>query len=376
MNGGGFRIGRIFGIPIVIDTSWLVIFFLIVFFFWGDLVEAQRSGAVEPVGDVARWLAALLGAMLFFGSVLIHELSHSVVAVRRGTKVRRIRLFIFGGVSESETEAANPQDEFAITIAGPASSFVLGGLFLGLAALVGDRSVFDELATRLGWVNLLLGGFNLLPGFPLDGGRVLRSIVWRATGDYRRATKTAGNGGRIIAGLMIAVGVLSVFFRNDFGGVWWIVLGWFLFQAAGAALAQLTVTEGLNGVVAAQVMTRTPIAVDSNLTLQQVFDDHFMANNVSAFPVLQEGRVRGLISLKQIGDVPRNGWDEVRVAEIMQVLQPEDAVGVDTPAEELLAKMSGTGQRVVVVEDGRLVGIVTASDVTRWMQRGSLGNSQ
>jgi Zn-dependent protease/CBS domain-containing protein len=372
MNGGGIRIGRIFGIPIVIDTSWLVIFFLIVFFFWGDLTDAQRRGFVEPVGEAALWMMALLGALLFFGSVLIHELSHSVVAVRRGTPVRRIRLFIFGGVSEIEAEAANPQDEFAITVAGPASSFVLGGLFLGLAALTPAGSAFDQVIGRIGWINILLGGFNLLPGFPLDGGRVLRSIVWRATGDYQRATRIAGNGGRIVAGLMIAVGVLSVFFRGDFGGLWWIVLGWFLFQAAGAALAQLTIKEGLSGVIAAQVMTRTPLAVDGSLTLQRLFDDHFMARNVSAFPVLREGRVRGLISLKQLGEVPRNTWNDVLVSDVMQVLQPEDAVGADTPAEDLLTKLSGTGQRVVVVEDGKLVGIVSPSDITRWMQRQSL----
>jgi len=311
--------------------------------------------------------------VFFFGSVLIHELSHSVVAVRRGTKVKRIRLFIFGGVSEIETEAANPQDEFAITIAGPVSSFVLGGVFLGFAALISQGTLLDQLATRLGLVNLLLGGFNLLPGFPLDGGRVLRSIVWRATGDYRRATQIAGNGGRVVAGVMIAIGVLTVFFQGNFGGLWWIVLGWFLFQAAGATLAQLTIQVGLSGVVASQVMTRAPIAVEGDLTLQQVFDDHFMSRNVSAFPVVHQGRVRGLISLKQLGEVPRETWQDVRVSDVMLELRPDEAVRADTPAEELVAKLGGTGQRVVVVEDGRLVGIVSPSDITRWMQRGSLG---
>ena len=371
MNGGGVRIGRILGIPIVVDTSWLVIFFLIVFFFWGDLIDAQQSGVVEPAGDVTLWLAALSGALLFFGSVLVHELSHSVVAVRRGISVGRIRLFIFGGVSEIESEVANPQDEFAITIAGPVSSFLLGGLFLGLAAWVSERSVIDQLMIRLGWVNLLLGAFNLLPGFPLDGGRVLRSIVWRASGDYGKATRIAANGGRVIAGLMIAVGVLSIFFQGEFGGLWWIVLGWFLFQAAGAALSQLTVTVGLSGVTAAQVMTHTPVAVDGNLTLQQVFDQHFMAGNEASFPAVLEGRVRGLISLKQLGAIPRNRWDTVLVSEVMQVLQPVDAVSGDAPAQELLAKLSVSGQQVVVVEEGRLVGIVSATDITRWLQRHS-----
>jgi CBS domain-containing protein len=206
----------------------------------------------------------------------------------------------------------------------------------------------------------------------LDGGRVLRSIVWRATGDYRRATRVAGNGGRIVAGLMIAIGVLSVFFRGEFGGLWWIVLGWFLFQAAGAALGQLTVTAGLSGVTAAQVMTGTPVAVDGNLTLQQVFDDYFMARNESSFPAVLEGRVRGLISLKQLGEVPRDRWAVVLVSEIMQVLKPEDAVGGGAPAEELLAKLSMSGQQVVVVEEGRLVGMVSATDITRWLRQQSL----
>jgi Zn-dependent protease len=372
VNGGGIRIGRVFGIPIVIDTSWLVIFFLIVFFFYGDLNEAQLRGLVAPVGSLATWTVAILGALLFFGSVLIHELSHSVVALRRGSTVTRIRLFIFGGVSEIETEVSSPQDEFAITIAGPASSFLLGGVFLGIAALVIDGTVIDQVIIRLGWVNLILGTFNLLPGFPLDGGRVLRSVVWRTTGDFQRATRVAANGGRIVAGLMIAIGVLSVFFQGEFGGLWWIVLGWFLYQAAGAALGRLAINVSLEGVTAAQVMTRTPVAVDGALTLQQVFDEHFMAENVSSFPVLVTGRVRGLITLKQMGEVPRGRWAEVRVSDIMQVLQPEDAVSADSPAEELLAKLKDGGQRVVVVQEGRLVGIVSAGDITRWMQRQSL----
>lgn len=372
MNGGGIRIGRVSGIPIVVDTSWLVIFFLIVFFFYGDVTEAQRSGLVAPISNLATWVAALLGALLFFGSVLIHELSHSVVAVRRGSTVTRIRLFIFGGVSEIETEVANPQDEFAITIVGPLSSFLLGGLFLGMAALVADGTVIDQLLIRLGWVNVILGAFNLLPGFPLDGGRVLRSVVWRATGNYQRATRVAANGGRVVAGLMIAIGVLSVFFQGEFGGLWWIVLGWFLYQAAGAALGRLAITVGLEGVTAAQVMTRTPMAVDGGLTLQRVFDEHFMVENVSSFPVLVTGRVRGLITLKQLGEVPRHRWEEMLVTDIMQVLQPEDAVNANSPAAELLEKFKDGGQRVVVVDEGKLIGIVSAGDITRWMQRQSL----
>jgi Zn-dependent protease/predicted transcriptional regulator len=372
VNGGGIRIGRVFGIPIVVDTSWLVIFFLIVFFFYGDLTEAQRWGLVAPVSTPAVWGVALVGAVLFFGSVLVHELSHSVVAMRRGSTVTRIRLFIFGGVSEIETEVTSPQDEFVITVAGPLSSFVLGGVFLGIAGLILDGTVVDQVIIRLGWVNLILGAFNLLPGFPLDGGRILRSMVWRATGDYRRATRVAANGGRVIAGLMIAIGVVSVFLQGEFGGLWWIVLGWFLYQAAGAALGSVAIEVGLKGVTAAQVMTRAPVAVDGDLTLQEVFDEHFMAQNVPSYPVVIAGRVRGLITLKQMGEIPRSRWTGVKVSDIMHVLRPEDAVSTDAPAEELLGRFQAGGQRVVVVEEGKLVGIVSAGDITRWLQRQSL----
>ena len=171
---------------------------------------------------------------------------------------------------------------------------------------------------------------------------------------------------------MIVIGVLSVFFQGEFGGLWWIVLGWFLYQAAGAALGRMAIDVGLEGVTAAQVMTRPPVAVDGDLTLQQVFDEHFMKQNVPSFPVLIAGRVRGLIMLKQMGEIPRARWSTVKVSDLMQVLHPEDAVDPATPAAELLGRLQDGGKRVVVVEDGTLVGIVSAGDITRWLQRQSL----
>lgn len=369
MNGKGFSIGRVHGIPITVDASWLIIFFLIWMFFWTDLVTTADEGTIASVAGAGAWVGALVGTLLFFGSVIVHELSHSLVAIGRGIPVKRIRLFIFGGVSEIEAEATTPGTEFAITIAGPLSSVVLGGMFFGFTFLFADGSIVHHLAGRLAFVNVVLGVFNLAPGFPLDGGRVLRSIVWKITGDFDRATRVAVAGGRGVALLMVVAGVIDLFTTGDFGGLWWIVLGWFLFQAAGSALSQMETKRILHDVTAGQIMTPTPVAVDGALTLQQVFDEYFMQHNYSCFPVVEGGRVRGLISLRQLREVDRRQWDSVRIVDVMRRLEPDDAVSADTDAETLLPRLVEEGHRVVVVRDGRLVGIISSSDVARWMQR-------
>lgn len=369
MNGKGFSIGRVHGIPITVDASWLIIFFLIWMFFWTDLVTTAEQGLVASAGDVGAWVGAFVGTLLFFGSVIVHELSHSLVAVGRGIQVKRIRLFVFGGVSEIEEEATTPGEEFAITIAGPLASVILGGMFFGFSFLFADGSVVHHLTGRLAFVNLVLGVFNLAPGFPLDGGRVLRSIVWKITGDFERSTRVAVACGRGIALLMVVVGVFVLFTRGDFEGLWWIVLGWFLFQAAGSALAQMETKQVLRGVTAGQMMTPTPIAVGGELLLQELFDDYFMQHNYSCFPVVEGGRVRGLISMRQLREVDRGRWGVVRTTDVMRRLEPEDSVSADADVETLLPRLVGEGNRVVVVRDGRLVGIISSSDVARWIQR-------
>lgn len=390
---GGIRIGRIFGIPIIIDTSWLVIFFLITWAFWGQFRLLAPS-----VSTTSVWVAALVASLLFFASVLIHELSHSVVAIRRGIPVKQIRLFIFGGVSEISEEASSPQDEFAITIAGPLASFVLAVVFYGItlvlpdgrAALQGaidmvfrgrvDRipsadqaaAVVAMIPATLAFINAALGLFNLLPGFPLDGGRVLRSIVWRVTGSWHRATVIAIAGGRALAFVMITLGLFDVLFAGDVGGLWYVLLGWFLMQAANSARVQMEVKEGLVGVTAGQLMTPTPVALPGDITLQEAFDEYIMAHNYSVFPVVVDGRVRGTLSLAHLRQFPRVQWPVVTVAEAMTPLEPGDAVSADAPVDHLIDRLAGGGRRVVVVDGGRLVGIISPSDVTRWLQRGGL----
>jgi Zn-dependent protease/predicted transcriptional regulator len=364
VNGKGFVIGRVHGIPISVDASWLIIFFLIWMYFWSDLV--QQGIAASQTGV---WVGAFVGTVLFFGSVVVHELSHSLVSVGRGIPVKRIRLFVFGGVSEIEEEATTPGVEFAITIAGPLASVVLAGMFFGCSLLFASGTIVDRLCVQLAWINGILGVFNLAPGFPLDGGRVLRSIVWKVTGDLDRATRVAVAGGRGVAIVMVVVGVITLLTRGNLGGLWWIVLGWFLFQAAGSAQAQMEAKESLRGVTAGQIMTPAPVAVDGDLSLQDLFDHYFMQHNYSCFPVVEEGRVRGIVSLRQLREVDRERWPAVRTAEVMRRLEPGDAVPAQTDVESLIPRLDQEGRRVVVVSDDRLVGIISSSDVARWIQR-------
>jgi Zn-dependent protease/predicted transcriptional regulator len=366
VNGKGFVIGRVHGIPISVDASWLIIFFLIWMFFWTDLAS---PGSGLDAAQTGVWVGAFVGTLLFFGSVVMHELSHSLVAVGRGIPVKRIRLFVFGGVSEIEEEATTPGTEFAITIAGPLASVLLGAMFYGISFLFAEGTLVDHLSKQLAWINVILGVFNLAPGFPLDGGRVLRSIVWRITGDIDKATRVAVMGGRVVSIAMVVVGVISLLTRGNLGGLWWIVLGWFLFQAAGSAQLQMEAKRTLKGVTAGQLMTPTPVVVDGDTNLQDLFDHYFMQHNYSSFPVVLAGRVRGIVSMRQLRDVDRSRWPTVRTSEVMRVLEPEDTVPADVDVESLIPRLSGEGRRVVVVSEGRLVGIISASDIARWIQR-------
>jgi Zn-dependent protease len=249
-------------------------------------------------------------AVLFFLSVLIHELSHSVMARRLGVPVEGITLFIFGGVTRTKQEAETPGDEFAIAVVGPLSSFALAGVFWMLVNLTGDlfpapvRYGFGH----LGWLNLALGAFNLLPGFPLDGGRVLRSVVWRATGDLDRATRTASKGGKLLASALIAAGLLIVLFGN-LGGLWYAAIGWFLFQAASAYGQQAVVRRLFEGLSAADVMSPRLVTVAEDATLQEVVDEYFLRYDHTAFPVRDSvGDTLGILTLRAVRQVPRDQW--------------------------------------------------------------------
>lgn len=367
-SGGRLSLGRWLGIEVTIDTSWLVIAFLIGWSFY--LLYLQQFP------DLSGSVAIVLGigtAVLFFASVLLHELSHSVMARRLGMPVEGITLFIFGGVTRTGEEADSASEEFAVAVVGPLSSFALAAVFWGLVNFTGDLFPAEVQfgLGYLGWLNVALGAFNLLPGFPLDGGRVLRAAVWQATGSMERATRIATSGGRVVGSGLIAVGLVLVLFTGDLGGLWYAAIGWFLSQAAAAHGQQAVVRKLFEGMTARDVMSPRLVTIAENTTLQEAVDDYFLRYDHAAFPVNDDdGETQGILTLRSVRQVPRDEWPVRQAWAVMTRLGDACAVDADTPMDEALKLLTESeDQRVLVTEGGRVVGIITPRDVARWVQR-------
>jgi Zn-dependent protease len=365
---GGFRLGSILGFEIRIDASWFIIFFLL---FW-SLSAGVFPQEYPDLSQAAYYGMGIVTTLLFFASLLAHELSHSLVARTKDIPVEGITLFIFGGMAHTRMEAEEPGDELAIAGAGPLASVVIAGLFAGIAWM-GHRSAWPTLllapAEYLAWINLILAGFNLLPGFPLDGGRLFRAVAWKVTGDVTRATRWASAGGRILGWLLIGLGAIQALGGAAVGGLWLVFIGWFLRTAAQASFRQHLLQSVFQGVPAREVMTSNPTTVSPDLTLRQVVDEHFLKNRYQGYPVVEEknGRAVGLVTLEQVKEVDRDEWERTRVRDVMT---PEEEVEVspDEPMTEVLDRLREGRRRVLVVGDGRLQGVISAGDVTRWVQ--------
>lgn len=382
----GFRIGRIFDINIYIDWSWLFIFVLVA---WNLTVV---FGQFHPDwGFLLRAGVAVTAALLFFASVLAHELAHSLTARAQGVPVRSITLFLFGGVSNIQRHPPSAMAEFLIAIVGPITSIVLGIGFILLAnATAAPVEIdvanpqqliqqLDPLSTLLVWlgpVNILVGIFNMIPGFPLDGGRVLRSIFWVITGNLRRATRYASWIGQGVAWLMIGAGIAMAFgVRIPFlgegllNGLWLAFIGWFLNSAAVQSYQQIVVQDVLEGVPVSEMMRTNAPVVTPDITVGILVHEYIMGTDDHAFPVLEGDRLVGLVTLQDVRKVPRENWDQVRVREIMT---PEDQlvkVAESADASEAVTKLSQRDVRQIpVVRNGNLVGVLRRQDFVRWMQ--------
>lgn len=365
----GIRLGRIAGVEIRVDYSWFIIAFLILWTFTVGVFPASYPGRV-PGAYLAMGAAATL---LFFASILVHELSHSLVARRRGVPVEGITLFIFGGMARSRGEFEKPGDEFVIAGVGPLTSFLISGLF-GVVAWLGTTLGWSVpvvgVALQLAAINLALAVFNLLPGFPLDGGRLLRAVVWQRTGDLRRATRWATNGGKLLGYALIALGVFGLFGGNLIGGVWMILIGWFVRAAAEASMRQLLVQQSLRGVRSADVMSPDPVTVPPDLTVQDFVDQFVQEGRHRAYPVAEADRALGIVAVRQLQDVPRAEWSRLTVADVMVPVEKGIAVSADEPMTEVVPRLTdATGGRVLVVSGGRLEGIITRGDFARWLER-------
>jgi Zn-dependent protease len=301
MFGTSWRVARIAGIEVRIDSSWVVIALLITYSMYLRLsiVYPELSGG----GAVGL---AVVSAVLFFGSVLVHELAHALVAQARGIRVQDITLFLFGGATRAKVDTRGPADEFLIALVGPLTSGLLAGLF-GIAAGLDGDLLSTPLAGTLGylaWTNLLLAAFNLVPGFPLDGGRLLRAAIWKATGSLARATQIASGAGQAVGWLLVAAGVAWLLAGDLAGGIWFAFIGWFLVQAARSSYQELQLQQLLGGVEAEDVMAADLVRIPPQLSLQDAVDDYFMRYNHSGFPVQEGGRTIGLVTLRGIRRVP------------------------------------------------------------------------
>ncbi|MDZ4169993.1 MAG: site-2 protease family protein [Coriobacteriia bacterium] len=358
------RIGRVFGIPIEINLSWLVIFGLVAF----SLATAVFP-AIEESAGAPRWLFAVVGAttaLLFFASILAHELCHSLVAKAEGGSVEKITLFIFGGVAQIDEEPRSPGKEFLMAAAGPGMSLLIAGAsFYGYVALVAGGAAWWAWAPLeyLAGINLFVALFNLLPGFPLDGGRVLRSMLWAATGDVLKATRWASRSGQFIGWTMVVWAVVGVV-GGQSGLIWFGLVGWFIASLAGQAYRQQLVRSRVEGVTVAEVMTPNPEYVSGDLTLDELVHNHFLGGHHARYPVISEGSIVGLVTLPEVKSVDRADWPFVKTIDVTNRDLNALVVPSDAPVEALVPRLAGDRPGALIVSGGgRLVGIVTRADV-------------
>jgi Zn-dependent protease/CBS domain-containing protein len=365
MLRGGISIGRVFGIAIKLHYSWFIIFALVTWALAGSYFPATYPNWSLAI----KITAGILTSFLFFGSVLLHELMHSVVAQRKGIHIEAITLFVLGGVSQITSEPKTAKDEFRMAIAGPLSSLVLGGIFWGIwfawrGSNTGSAQFVAAIAYWLGYINLALGVFNLVPGFPLDGGRVLRSLLWWRRRKLQSATRIASNIGRAIGFLFIFGGIFLVFTPNWFNGIWLALIGWFLESAAAGSYRQLILEEILKGHVASDIMSRDCQIISPDITVERLVNDKILQHGSRCFPVASDGRVEGLITLRDIKAVPRDQWSKRLVSEVMTPLERLKYVKPDEDLSTVLQTMAQNDiNQVPVVQDSNIIGIVGRDNI-------------
>ncbi|MCP9453672.1 MAG: site-2 protease family protein [Nitrospira sp.] len=362
MIGQSVKLTRIRGIDVGIHYSWFIIFVLITFSL------TARFSAQHPHWTVAeQYAVGVATSLLFFVSILLHELAHSFVALAKGIPVRSITLFVFGGVAQIGREPDRPMTEFQIAIAGPIASGLLAVGFWVIATLAGDQ--FERLAALADWlssINVMLAVFNLVPGFPLDGGRIFRALMWHVTGSLTRATRIAAGAGQGIGYVFIFFGIWTGFTANWFSGLWLAFIGWFLMNAAQESVVQVSVRSVLSGLVAEDVMSRDCPIVPERMSLAELVQDHVLRTGQRCFTVADGDRLRGLVTLHQIKMVPQDQWPWVSVGEAMTPVSQVQVVSPDRPILEVLQLLEGQDINQVPVVDGdRLVGMITRDHLLR-----------
>jgi Zn-dependent protease len=373
-RGSGLRIGKILGIPIYLHSTWVIIFAAITY-----IIAAQYRQEHPLWTDAQHWIVGILTSLLFFGSVLFHELSHSVVAQHYKIRVVSITLFLFGGLARIEREPSKAIQEFNIAIAGPLASGFLAGAFLGLTLLFPYSQSVGALAAWLWRTNAALAVFNLLPGFPLDGGRIFRAIVWGATKSFDKATRVAGASGKLIAYAMIVSGLWGAFHGSVQNGIWFAFIGWFILNAAQESVAQVAIRQALAGLSAADVMSKEVPTTPGHITLEE-YSAEVLRTGRRCHLVVNDDRLVGMMNVHTLNSVPRSEWAHNSVQAAMI---PREKILWTSPEEPLLRLLerlltADVNQMPVVSGAGdgapKIVGIVTRDSILRVMQtRSELG---
>ncbi len=370
------RLGKLFGIEIGLHYSWFLIALLITM-----SLGSQFQASHAEWGSNVIWALSALTALLFFVTLLAHEMSHALVARARGLTTKAITLFALGGVAQIEKEPEDAKTEFLVGIVGPLSSAVIGVASLGIAWAVGwhigatPGTALEAMFVWLGYINLSLAAFNMIPGYPLDGGRILRSVLWLASRDAVRATERAAAVGKVIALLFIALGIFQFFRGAGFGGLWIAFIGWFLLQAATASASSVALTAGLKGVKVSDVMTADCVTLDGNMNVEQFVENYLLRSGKRCFVVQQNGQMAGLVTAHEIKELERPRWPYTTLADIMRTLDELHTVAPTTPVMEALETMGRDDvNQLPVVSGNHLDGIITRANVLHFLQtRAELG---
>lgn len=363
-----FRLGRVAGVEIGAHWSWLLVVALIT---W-SLAEGVFPTTNPGLSDATYLVMALVAVPVFFGTLLLHELGHAVTAKREGMQIDGITLWVFGGVAKFRGHFPSAGAEFRIAVAGPAVTLVLGVLFLAASILAPLPAAVDGTLHWLGYINLVLLGFNLLPAFPLDGGRVLRAALWQRTGDERQATRRAAGFGRGFGQMLIIAGLLLAITGAVIGGLWFVFIGWFLVAAAEAEAAEVTARAAMAGLLVADAMVPEPVTVDARLTLRRFVDDVFLHHRHTAYPVLEDGRPVGLVTFRDAAAADRAAWDTATVGERRHRLRDVLVLDPGQALEAVWPDLLGHPLRRALVTDadGRLAGLLSSTDVMRILELG------
>ena len=359
------ELGRVAGIRIGVNWSWLVVFALIVWTLVSAVFPSQNPGLSEG----AYLGMGIAAALLFFFSLLLHELGHAFQARREGMEIEGITLWLFGGVARFSGMFPSAGAEFRIAVAGPLVSLLLGALFIGVAVGIRGPEEADGVAAWLGYINLTLLVFNLLPALPLDGGRVLRSALWAARRNFRFATLVAAGVSRVIAVLMIAGGLFFLIFESSFSGAWFAFLGWFLLQAATGEARYLAVRQALGELRVRDVMISKPVTVPADLTLGLFMDHVAWSRRYTTYPVVDNGRALGLLTFSRVAETPRSEWNTRRVRDCMIPRDQVPVLSADESAIDALAELSESEvNRGLVLEGDRLAGLLSITDLARALE--------